>query len=86
MKSQTKRRLLSTTPSRLNQDSLEGDESDEEVRITMQLHNLKKPFYNPCHQVEESNSEEDFLTKYLDPKDRTRQIPVKITSHPYLIC
>ena len=30
-------------------------------------------------QVEESNSEEDFLAKYLDPKDRTRRIPVKIT-------
>ena len=32
-------------------------------------------------QVEESNSEEDFLAKYLDPKDRTRQIPVKPFSH-----
>ena len=31
-------------------------------------------------QVEESNSEEDFLAKYLDPKDRTRQIPVKLVS------
>ena len=30
-------------------------------------------------KVEESNSEEDFLAKYLDPKDRTRRIPVKIT-------
>ena len=34
-------------------------------------------------QVEESNSEEDFLAKYLDPKDRTRQIPVKLISHRY---
>merc|ERR1712168_1751058 len=33
--------------------------------------------------VEESNSEEDFLTKYLDPKDRTRQIPVE-TSMKYM--
>ena len=31
--------------------------------------------------MEETNSEEDFLTKYLDPKDRSRQIPVKPNSH-----
>merc|ERR1712130_277904 len=61
--STTAPRNLSTTPSRLNQDSLEGDESDEEV--------------------EESNSEEDFLAKYLDPKDRTRHIPVE-TSMKYM--
>ena len=50
----------------------------------MHIAQSKKAFLQPhLYQVEESNSEEDFLTKYLDPKDRTRQIPVKTTSHPY---
>jgi len=52
-------RSLATTPYRLNQDSLEGEESDEEV--------------------DETNSEEEFLAKYLDPKDRTRKIPVEVS-------
>ena len=72
-------RLLSTSPSRLLSTSPSHHLSTSPSLLNREEDAVEEEEGEGEEEDGELNSEEEFLKKYHDPKDRTRQIPVEIS-------